>query len=81
MDLGNIGDPGLNPNNPFWFDVYGVAAVPLVQHLPVSRERAVKLPKFWSHAPQIWFARAELPFEVHNMSDERQRFAYAANCA
>ncbi len=79
MDLGNIGDPGLNPNNPFYFDVVGAAAVPPMQQQPAARERAVRLPEFWPHAPQIWFARAELQFEVHNVSDERQRFAYAAN--
>ncbi len=78
MDLGNIGDPGLNPNNPFLTDVLRAGAAQQV-HLQAVREKTVKLPEFWLHAPQIWFARAELQFEVNSVTDERQRFAYMAN--
>ena len=77
MDFGNIGDPGLNPNNPFLPDILGAAPVAAAQ--PAAMTRLIKLPEFWPHAPQIWFARAELQFEVHNILDERQRFAHAAN--
>jgi hypothetical protein len=35
----------------------------------------VKLPEFWPHAPGIWFARADLRFEVFQGTSERQKFA------
>jgi hypothetical protein len=39
----------------------------------------VKLPEFWPHAPGIWFARAELHFEVSQVTGERQKFAYTVD--
>lgn len=78
MDLGNIGDLRLNINNPFLADVVAAGAGAQAQQLAVQ-ERTVKLPEFWPHAPQIWFAWTELQFEVNNVTDERQRFAYTAN--
>jgi hypothetical protein len=38
-----------------------------------------KLPDFWPHAPGIWFARAELRFEVGGVVSERQRFAFTVD--
>ncbi len=78
MDLGNIGDLRLNINNPFLADVVAAGACAQAQQ-PAVQERTVKLPEFWPHAPQIWFAWTELQFEVNNVTDERQRFAYTAN--
>jgi hypothetical protein len=39
----------------------------------------VKLPDFWPHAPGIWFARAELRFEVSGVAAERHKFAYTVD--
>jgi hypothetical protein len=39
----------------------------------------VKLPEFWSHAPGIWFARADLRIEVSHVTSERQKFAYVVD--
>ena len=39
----------------------------------------LKLPEFWSAAPAIWFARAELRFEVRGVQLEREMFAHAVN--
>jgi hypothetical protein len=39
----------------------------------------VKLPDFWPHAPGIWFARAELRFEVSGVTAERHKFAYTVD--
>jgi hypothetical protein len=76
------GDPRL-VNNPF------LSMIDLMEPLepePAPRQAAavndqgasgrVKLPKFWPHAPGIWFARAELRFEVSQLTGERQKFAY-----
>ena len=79
MDLGNIGDLGLNLNNLFSATIVGPGVVPAGQQQQQVREKMVRLPEFWLHAPQIWFARAELQFEVNNVVDERQHVAYAAN--
>ncbi len=78
MDLGNIGDHRLNINNPFLADVVAAGAGAQAQQA-AAREQSVKLPEFWPYAPQIWFTRAELQFEVNNVINERQRFAYTAN--
>jgi hypothetical protein len=72
MYNGYIGDPtvNFNRNNPFLemiaaLDDAGgqeqqVQAGPPAENI-VGR---FKLPEFWPHAPGIWFARAELRFEV-----------------
>ena len=39
----------------------------------------LKLPEFWPAAPAIWFARAELRFEVAGVFSEREKFAHAVN--
>jgi hypothetical protein len=36
-------------------------------------------PEFWPYAPGIWFARAELRFEVSGVIAERQKFAYTVD--
>jgi hypothetical protein len=38
-----------------------------------------KLPEFWPHAPGIWFARAELRFEMRDVVSESQHFAYTVD--
>lgn len=45
----------------------------------VHRDRHIRLPEFWQHAPAMWFAKAELQFEIHNITTERKRFAYVAD--
>ena len=77
MYSGYNGDPDVNflPNNPFLVDLEASTTA----QQQTGKERTIKLPEFWPHAPQIWFARAELQFEVNNIIDERQRFAYVAN--
>ena len=37
----------------------------------------LKLPEFWSAAPAIWFARAELHLEVAGVQSEQEMFAHA----
>jgi len=43
------------------------------------RGNKVKLPEFWPQAPGIWFARAELRFQVCGVTSEMEMFAYAAD--
>jgi hypothetical protein len=38
-----------------------------------------RLPEFWPHAPGIWFARAELRFEVSGVVNQRLKFAYTVD--
>jgi hypothetical protein len=52
---------------------------PQQQHVMVHGAGRVKLPDFWPHAPGIWFARAELRFEVSGVTGERHRFAYTVD--
>jgi hypothetical protein len=87
MFNGYIGDPivNFNHNNPFLemiaaLDDAGgqeqqVQAGPPAENI-VGR---FKLPDFWPHAPGIWFARAELRFEVGGVVSERQRFAFTVD--
>jgi hypothetical protein len=93
MWRGYIGDTEirLNENNPFLemlaaVDGAGPGAGQPVE--PAAAEQLVveqqsfgrfKLPDFWPHAPGIWFARAELRFEVSGVASERQRFAYTVD--
>jgi hypothetical protein len=56
------------------------------QHVPLAQQRdrgsgsnKVKLPEFWAHSPGIWFARAELRFQVCGVNSELEKFAYAAD--
>ena len=52
------------------------------QQQQVNTERRsgnIKLPDFWPAAPAIWFARAELRFEVAGILSEREKFAHAVN--
>jgi hypothetical protein len=46
--------------------------VPVVE---AGQPGRVKLTEFWPHAPGIWFARADLCFEVFEVTSERQKFA------
>jgi hypothetical protein len=87
MSYGYISDPrvNFNPNNPFleMIDVLDDAggqeqqlqAGPPAENI-VGR---FKLPDFWPHAPGIWFARAELWFEVGGVVSERQQFAFTVD--
>ena len=38
-----------------------------------------KLPEYWDHAPDMWFALAEFRFETAGIFAERQRFAYVVD--
>jgi hypothetical protein len=38
-----------------------------------------RLPEFWPQAPGIWFARAELQFEIGGVNSERLRFGYTVD--
>jgi hypothetical protein len=89
MSWSNIGDPyyGFSSNNPFLEMIAALddAAGSNVQSAaqqtepPAEQSGRVKLPDFWPQAPGIWFARAELRFEVSRVTSERQRFAYAVD--
>jgi hypothetical protein len=84
------GDPVLNfnANNPF-LDVLAAIDEPAgaaggqPEQPPAavaeSSSGRVKLPEFWPHAPGIWFARADLRFEVSKVTSERERFAYTVD--
>ena len=77
------GDPWFNlqPNNPF-LEMLAAIDGPgdnSQQQQPDRRSSNVKLPDFWPTAPAIWFARAELRFEVSGIMSERERFAHAVN--
>jgi hypothetical protein len=81
------GDP-LSSNNPF---LEMLATLPGEQQPPAAMEPGVaggadsaaagrfRLPEFWPHAPGIWFARAELRFEVGSVSNERLKFAFTVD--
>jgi hypothetical protein len=78
------GDPVYH-NNPFVNMLNLMDPEQPVNPAPLPAEPAgagagrVKLPEFWPHAPGIWFARAELRFEVSGVVSERQKFAYAVD--
>jgi hypothetical protein len=38
-----------------------------------------RLPEFWPQVPGIWFARAELRFEIGGVISERLKFAYTVD--
>ena len=48
-------------------------------HIQQQTAGNLRLPEFWSGAPAIWFARAELRFEVAGILTEREKFAHAVN--
>ena len=48
-------------------------------HIQQRTAGNLRLPEFWSGAPAIWFARAELRFEVAGILTEREKFAHAVN--
>jgi hypothetical protein len=93
MSWGYSGDPdvNLNENNPFLEMIAAIDGEEEQQQPPPQQGAAavqnndnngagrVKLPDFWPHAPGIWFARAELHFEVSNVIHERQKFAYTVD--
>lgn len=93
MSYRHIGDPAFfHPTNPFLADLNMLGeeqdaqqSVPLqfpgppAAQLIQSASGRMKLPEFWAHAPAIWFARAELQFNIFGVSDEQQRFALTAN--
>ena len=39
----------------------------------------LRLPEFWSHAPAMWFARAETSFRLHGIEDEYVRYAHVSD--
>lgn len=39
----------------------------------------VRLPEYWGAAPEIWFARVELRFELCGIVTEREKFAHIVN--
>jgi hypothetical protein len=79
------GDPFYNNNNPFLNlleEIEPQRVGPQVGAPAAAQQetaKPVKLPEFWPHAPGIWFARAELRFEVSNVIAERQKFAYTVD--
>jgi hypothetical protein len=92
MYHGYNGDPNIlfSENNPFLELVATVGEgqpgkqlpeVPVAAPPPNMEHGAgcVKLPDFWPHAPGIWFARAELRFEVSGVVAERHKFAYTVD--
>ncbi len=66
MDLGYIGDLGLNRNNLFLEDVVRAGAAIHMQP-PAGCEKTVKLRPY---VLQIWIARAELQIEVNKVVNE-----------
>jgi hypothetical protein len=90
MAWSNNGDPSwnFNENNPFLEMLAALndaavnteePATPPLAATPYEAAGRVKLPEFWSHAPGIWFARADLRFEVSHVTSERQKFAYVVD--
>jgi hypothetical protein len=87
MSYGYIGDPrvNFNPNNPFLemiatLDDAGGQEQQLQAGPPAENVVGrFKLPDFWPHATEIWFARAELRFEVGGVVSERQRFTFTVD--
>jgi hypothetical protein len=83
-DLAYSTNPFLN-NNPFLMDLDPPAPEQSVQ--PRTGEQLTgdggsgrfRLPEFWPHAPGIWFARAELRFEISGISSERLRFGHTVD--
>ena len=81
------GDPWnfWQPNNPFLemlAAIDGPGDDVQQQQQQVNTERRlgnIKLPDFWLAAPAIWFARAELRFEVAGILSEWEKFAQAVN--
>ena len=81
------GDPWnfWQPNNPFlemMAAIDGPGDDVQQQQQQANTERRsgnIKLPDFWPAAPAIWFARAELRFEVAGILSEREKFAHAVN--
>lgn len=39
----------------------------------------VRLPEYWGAAPEIWFARVELRFELCGITTQREKFAHVVN--
>jgi hypothetical protein len=80
MAYSHNGDPVyfLN-NNPFADMVNFLEPPPVIPAAPaqhVNDAGRFRLPEFWPHAPGIWFARAELCFEVGGVQSDRLKFAY-----
>ena len=50
-----------------------------LQQQQTQRPAKVQLGEFWPHAPNAWFAVAELKFEVANVTGERESFAHAVS--
>jgi hypothetical protein len=77
------GDP-VNSNNPFLEmlatlpeDGAGQQQQQAVAAVPnVADGSKFRLPEFWPHAPGIWFARAELRFEISGVVNQWLKFAY-----
>jgi hypothetical protein len=83
-DLAYSTNPFLN-TNPFLMDLDPPAPEQSVQ--PGTGEQLTgdsgsgrfRLPEFWPHAPGIWFARAELRFEISGIASERLRFGHTVD--
>jgi hypothetical protein len=77
---GYNGDP-VNLNNPFLQMLAMVLdGTEQQQQVAVAAQDTAaagkfRLPDFWPHAPGIWFARAELRFEVSGVVNQRLKFA------
>ena len=84
MSWGYIGDPDviLWDNNPFRADVMAALAdddtwsTVSTYLVPCVAPRGFKLPKYWPHAPQLRFCRAEFKFKTAGVSGEREMFAH-----
>ena len=73
------------PNNPFLVDLLGVEDGAAAQQQPAQqllhqpRAQRCKLPDFWPSNPVLWFARAEINFEVAGVVTKREKFMHTAN--
>ena len=64
-------------NNPFLVDIQ--QEMEEVNLPPPRYQQRCKLPEFWPANPVLWFARAELNFEVAQGTGEREKFMHTAN--
>jgi hypothetical protein len=86
MAYRHIGDP-VSSLNPF-LNMLNLMDDGEQQQQPAGQQPAAqdasafgrfRLPEFWPQAPGIWFARAELRFEIGGVMSERLKFAYTVD--